>query len=186
MASTRSSQSLVRCAVELIETDGLDALTLSRVADHAGVSRATAYREFGDKDGLITSVAQHEIQNMITAMSTSVDLHGDPMTTVHSTVLFALGYLREHRAFVYVRDHEPHWLLNAALVIGDTRMNLVQTVAALVAPVMAQPDDSRLAVSPAQAAELVVRAVLSHTLIEQSALSDEEVADAVARSITPI
>jgi hypothetical protein len=63
-------------------------------------------------------------------------------------------------------------------------MNLVQTVAAMVAPVIAAPGDPRLTLEPMQAAELVVRTVLSHTLIERSTLTDEQVADAVARAIT--
>lgn len=184
MSTTRSCAALVDAAVGLIAESGLDSLTLSRVAGRAGVSRATAYREFGDKDGLIAAVAQREIGAMLAATLAAVDMRSDPRTIVRSTVLFALGYLRSHAAFTYVRDHEPHWLLNAVLVVGETRLNLVQTVAAMVAPVMADPADPQLALAPAQAAELVVRTVLSHTLIERSTLSDEEVAEAVTRAIT--
>lgn len=171
-------------AIGLIAEAGLDALTLSQVAERAGVSRATAYREFGDKDGLVAAVAQHEIAAMLAGTLSTVDLRAEPPAVVRSTVLFALSYLRTHPAFTYIREHEPHWLLNAALVVGETPMNLVQTVAAMVAPVMADPADPRLALAPVQAAELVVRTVLSHTLIEQSTLSDDEVADAVTRAIT--
>lgn len=184
MSSTRSSQALLRAAVDLIAQSGLDALTLSQVAGRAGVSRATAYREFADKEGLIGAVARSEVQAMLTAMLAEVDMFAEPPTIVRSTVLFALRYLRGHAAFTYIRDHEPHWLLNAALVVGDTPMNLVQTVAAMVAPVMAASGDRRLALQPEQAAELVVRIVLSHTLIEASTLSDDEIADAVTRAIT--
>lgn len=186
MSSTRSAQSLVHAAVDLIAENGLDALTLRQVASRAEVSRATAYREFGDKDGLISAVAQHEVQAMIAATLQGVDFGADPTAIVRSTVLFAMRYLRGHGGFRYIRDHEPHWLLNAVLVVGETApdggMNLVQTVAAMVAPVMAA--DDRLALQPIQAAELVVRTVLSHSLIEHSTLSDEQVADAVTRAIT--
>ena len=184
MSSTRSSETLVAAAVALIAEAGLDALTLRGVAERAGVSRATAYREFGDKDGLVAAVAQHEIAAMLTGTLAAVDMSGDPTAIVRSTILFALSYLRSHPAFTYVRHHEPHWLLNAVLVVGETPMNLVQTVAAMVAPVMAAPGDPRLALAPVQAAELVVRTVLSHTLIERSTLRDDEVADAVTRAIT--
>lgn len=184
MSSTRSSEALVAAAVMLIAESGLDALTLRQVAERAGVSRATAYREFGHKDGLVAAVAQHEISTMLAGTIAAIDMHAEPTAVVRSTVLFALGYLRSHPAFTYVRRHEPHWLLDAVLVVGETPMNLVQTVAAMVAPVMAAPDDPRLALAPAQAAELVVRTVLSHTLIERSTLSDDEVADAVTRAIT--
>lgn len=186
MSATRSSQVLVQAAVAMIAQSGLDSVTLSRVAARAGVSRATAYREFGDKEGLVTAVAQHEIAAMLAATLDGIDMKAEPTTIVRSTVLFALRYLRAHQAFTYIRDHEPHWLLNAVLVVGETRMNLVQTVATMVAPAIAAPPDSRLILQPVQAAEHVVRTVLSHTLIERSTLSDEQVADAVARAITRI
>lgn len=184
MSSTRSSEALQAAAVAVIADSGLDALTLSQVAERAGVSRATAYREFGDKDRLVAAVAQHEIAAMLTAALAAVDMKAEPTAIVRSTVLFALSYLRSHPAFTYIRHHEPHWLLNAVLVVGETPMNLVQTVAAMVAPVMGDPTEGRLALAPVQAAELVVRTVLSHTLIERSTLTDDEVADAVTRAIT--
>lgn len=184
MSSTRSSEALLQAAVELIAEGGLDSLTLSRVAARAGVSRATAYREFGDKDGLLAAVAQHEIQTMIAATLANVDMSADPMIIVRSTVLFAMRYLRAHGAFAYIRDHEPHWLLQAVLLIGETRTDLVQAVAAMVAAVMTRPDRAQPTLPAIQSAELVVRTVLSHSLIERSTLTDEQVADAVTRAIT--
>lgn len=182
MAATRSSTALVQAAVQLIAESGLDSLTLSQVAERADVSRATAYREFGDKDGLLSAVAQVEIAAMVAATLADTDLTDDPTTSAPAIVTAALRYLRNHAAFTYIRDHEPHWLLRAGLSVGDDQLNLVQTVATIVAPTMIEADG--LALEPVAAAEVVVRTVLSHTLIEGSALSDQQVADAVARAIT--
>lgn len=188
MPPTRSSEPLIRAAVALIAESGLDGLTLRRVAGRAGVSRATAYREFGDKDGLVGAVARHEVRAMIVATLAAVDMGADPPAIVRCSALFALRYLRGHSAFTYIRDHEPHWLLNAALVVDDAPtdrrpgMNLVQAVAAMVAPVIAAPGGG-LALRPLQSAEIMVRNILSHSLIEGSSLSDEQVAEAVARAI---
>lgn len=182
MAGTRFSAQLANAALQLIAESGLDSLTLSQVAERAAVSRATAYREFGDKDGLLSAVAQQEIATMTFAILGAVDLGAEPGNVVPAVVTAALGYLRSHAAFTYVRENEPHWLLRAGLTVGDHRMNLVQTVASLVAPtITAGP---ALALDPLQAAEVVVRTVLSHTLIEGSALDDQQVAEAVVRAIT--
>ncbi len=169
-------------ALQLIAETGLDSLTLSQVAERAGVSRATAYREFGDKDGLLSAVAQREIATMAAVVFAATDLHAEPRAVVSSVVTAALSYLRDHSAFTYVRDHEPHWLLRAGLPVGSNRLNLVQTVASLVAPAIT--GNPALALEPVQAAEVVVRTVLSHSLIEDSALDDQQVAEAVARAIT--
>lgn len=170
--------------MQLIAESGVDGLTLSQVAARAGVSRATAYREFGDKDGLISAVAQREIQNMVIETAAHLDMQADPATLVPSIILAALRFLRNHAAFTYVRDHEPHWLLHAVLLVDETRMNVVQTVAATVAPAISAAPNSRLLLPPLQAAEIVVRTVLSHTLIERSTLTDEEVAAAATRAIS--
>ncbi|MGV0738741.1 helix-turn-helix domain-containing protein [Mycobacterium syngnathidarum] len=183
MSPTRSSEALSAATLELIAESGIDALTLSQVAVRAGVSRATAYREFGDKDGLLSSVAQREIQRMMAETMANVNFDADPATAVPAVILKALHFLRNHAAFTYVRDHEPHWLLHAVLVIGQARMNLVETVAMTVAPVMDNRAGAGLALPVVQAAELIVRTVLSHTVIESSTLTDQQVAEAATRAI---
>lgn len=182
MATTRFSDDLVQATLALIAHDGIDSLTLSKVAAQAGVSRATAYREFGDKDGLLSAVAQDQIQNMSAYIVSCVDLQAHPSAIISGVVLAALRYLRNHRAFAYIRDHEPHWLLQAVLTVQNNRMDLVQTVASSIAPAIAATNP-RLAVSPIQAAEILVRTVLSHSLISNSTLTDSEVADAARRAI---
>jgi AcrR family transcriptional regulator len=182
MPATRSFDALMRSALQLIGERGVDSLTLSDVAAHAHVSRATAYREFGDKDGLIGALARHEIELMLAAVSADIDVDAEASALVASIVVSALHYLRNHAAFTYIRDHEPRWLLHALLAVGDSRMDLVQTVASFVAPAVTV-DATRLRIPAAQSAEVMVRAVLSHSLIERSTLSDHEVGEAVAHAV---
>lgn len=183
-SSTRSSDELLEAAVALIAESGLTGLTHGAVAARAGVSRATAYREFGDKDGLVSAVGRHEVAKMVAAAFTTVDITGPVFDTVRSTILFALGYLRDHRAFNYLRIHEPGWLLTLAITHEGTNLNLVESVAAFAEPFVAAGDDGALALPPRQAAEVVVRTVLSHALIQDSSLGDEVIAQTVARAIT--
>ncbi|MFI9412902.1 helix-turn-helix domain-containing protein [Nocardia gamkensis] len=182
-SSTRSSETLLDAAVALIADSGLDNLTLSAVAERAGVSRATAYREFGDKDGLVSAVGRNEIGRMVAAAYREIDLFAPAAEVARSSTLFALRYLRKHAAFGYIRRHEPARLLDVAITHGGSELNLVETVAAIAAPLIAARDDSALALSPVQAAEVVVRAVLSHALIQRSNLTDEQIADTVARAV---
>lgn len=184
MAATRSADALMDATIELIAESGVDTLTLSQVASRAGVSRATAYREFGDKDGLLSTVARREIRRMFETTVAEVDLGDDPRTVIPAIVVSALRYLRGHHAFSYVRVHEPHWLLQAVLTVGEHELNLVQTVAAVVASGGGVDGHPQLALPPVQAAEIVVRAVLSHTLVPGSALDDQQVGEAVARAVT--
>ncbi|MEV0709156.1 TetR/AcrR family transcriptional regulator [Nocardia aurea] len=183
-SSTRSSDALLDSAVELITESGVDGLTLSTVARRAGVSRATAYREFGDKDGLVAAVGRHEVGRMVAAAYGAIDLFAPVPEIARTATLFALRYLRDHRAFQYIRTHEPGRLLTIAIPHGDSELNLVETVATFAEPLIAARGDAMLALSPRQAAEVVVRTVLSHALISGSGLTDEQVAETAARAIS--
>ncbi|MGC4963439.1 TetR/AcrR family transcriptional regulator [Gordonia sp. DT218] len=48
---------LIRAAVELLETDGAQALSLRAAARRAGVSTAAPYRHFPDRNALLSAVA---------------------------------------------------------------------------------------------------------------------------------
>jgi AcrR family transcriptional regulator len=50
-------RALVVTALEIIGAEGLDALTLRRVGEKAGVSRSALYRHFDDKSALVARIA---------------------------------------------------------------------------------------------------------------------------------
>ncbi|MFD6397170.1 TetR/AcrR family transcriptional regulator [Nocardia sp. NPDC060249] len=183
-STTRSAEALHVAALELIAESGLDALTLVAVAERAGVSRATAYREFNDKDGLVAALGRAEIAKMVAVAYGQVDLFAPLPQVVRSITLFALAYLREHPAFGYIRRHEPAWLLDIAVAHDGAELNLVETVAALAAPLIATRADADLALPAVHAGEVVVRIVLSHILIQHSNLTDEQIAATAVRAIT--
>ncbi|MFC8043157.1 TetR/AcrR family transcriptional regulator [Nocardia sp. NPDC057353] len=181
---TRNAELLEQTALEMMGEIGLDALTLAAVAERAGVSRATAYREFGDKNGMIGAVARAEVAAMIARGYREVDLFAPLREVVHAAVRFALAHLRGHPVIRRVRDHEPRWLLDVAIAHRDSSTTLLDTVSAFVTPIVgARPDASDLAVPPEQAAEIIVRIVLSHILIPGSGLSDDEVAATAVRAV---
>lgn len=65
---------LVLAAMEILETSGIDALTLRHLADRAGVSRSTPYLYFKDKMALIDAVRVH---GLCTLIQTSKDAIAD-------------------------------------------------------------------------------------------------------------
>ncbi|GGP85787.1 TetR/AcrR family transcriptional regulator [Saccharothrix coeruleofusca] len=56
--------SLLRSALELVETTGSDQLSLRSVARAAGVSPNAPYRHYADKDDLLAAVAVHGFQQV--------------------------------------------------------------------------------------------------------------------------
>ncbi|WP_327096586.1 TetR/AcrR family transcriptional regulator [Nocardia vinacea] len=183
--ATQSSSLLVDTALAMMAEIGLDDLTLTAVARQAGVSRATAYREFGDKNGLIGAVSKIEVARMMSAAYLEIDMFSPVQQLAKDAVVFAIRYLRRHPVISRLRDREPAWLLNVAIEHEGSDLNLIETVGTFIAPLLAARDDSTsLIVTPAQAAEIAVRTALSHVLIERSNLTDEQVGEAVARAVS--
>ena len=61
----KKRSALVVSAIEILETDGLEALTLRHLAECAGVSRSTPYLYFKGKMALIDAVRLHGFQTLI-------------------------------------------------------------------------------------------------------------------------
>jgi AcrR family transcriptional regulator len=51
-------RALINSGIELLETEGLDKLSLRKVARKAGVSQTAPYSHFKDKDALMASIAE--------------------------------------------------------------------------------------------------------------------------------
>jgi len=49
---------LIQCGLELIEREGIHALTLREIGNQLGVSRSAAYRHFKDKAALLSAIAK--------------------------------------------------------------------------------------------------------------------------------
>lgn len=62
---------ILRCALDQLAEDGFAGMSIDRVARAAGVSKATIYRRFADKNDLVTAaIATYAIED-------AEDLHGD-------------------------------------------------------------------------------------------------------------
>ncbi len=121
---------------------------------------------------------------MLTAAADAIDFDAGTPALAAALVRFALDYLRAHRALGAVRDHDVDQLLRLVVPHAGADLTVIDLVARTVAPVLAvEPHAGRLRCQPLQAAELLVRTVLSVYLSPSDALSDDEIATAAAASV---
>ena len=64
---------LIQAAQEILETEGLAALSLRGVARRAGVSPAAPYHHFPDKRALLDAVAERGFDALTAAMTTRME-----------------------------------------------------------------------------------------------------------------
>jgi AcrR family transcriptional regulator len=73
---------LLRVAQEILENDGLGAVTLRAVGAAAGVSRGAPYRHFTDKSDLLAEVAAESLQTLTAAVDAAAREAIDPKTRI--------------------------------------------------------------------------------------------------------
>jgi len=85
-ADTRDA--IVAAAADLLGSAGADAVTTRAVADAAGVQAPAIYRLFGDKDGLLEAVVEHELAAHVAAKARAVrdadDGDADPVADLRA------------------------------------------------------------------------------------------------------
>ncbi|SIR94335.1 TetR/AcrR family transcriptional regulator [Williamsia sterculiae] len=175
---------LVDVGVGVISRFGARALSLTSVARHAGVGRATAYRMFGGRDALVAAIVDREVAVLSVHLGGWAAEKVTPEDKVRNQVVNVLAYIREHQALQYVLRNEPEEIA-AALVSGpdsESRSTVVDRIIDVCMPTM-DPAFAEVAIpDPRSAAELMVRIIYTFMLIPNTAMTDEQLADAVVRA----
>ena len=130
---------LLRVAREIVEKDGLAAVTLRAVGAAAGVSRGAPYRHFTDKSDLLAAVAAQALQTLAATVDGAARDTTDPVTRIdqalrayvemalRSPELYSFTFSTDVRVAASVELHEAGLGAYGALhrlVIGANRSNL--------------------------------------------------------------
>lgn len=172
MRDTAIDTQLLEAALDCFGTFGIRKTSLTDVAEQAGVSRSTVYRVFGDKEGLVRSVLQSEVQRFLALHDATVPAGASLTETLRHTIAFTLTYLNEHRVFQRVVAREPEQLMEI-VVQRPGQPSVIELIRpAAVDRLMSSGNADDLGVPIEQAAEWMVRAAVSMLLTPSSVLRD--------------
>ncbi len=104
-------RAMIDAALEIVGTEGAQALTLRAAARRAGVSQAAPYRHFADKEALLAAVAEEGFRAMTEAMRR--DTGGHPGDALGRFRALGLGYAG------FARDHPSHFRVMFGREIAD-------------------------------------------------------------------
>jgi AcrR family transcriptional regulator len=98
---TLSPDAIVQAATEVIATDGLDALTIRRLADDLGVRPMSLYTHFRDKDAILRAVAEQQLSHyqVTESASSPIDRLGQLMRAYYQLLIDHPVLLRLDAAF---------------------------------------------------------------------------------------
>jgi len=157
-----SRDAILAATREAVAARGPDKLTMSAVANAAGVSRPTLYRWFPTKDDLLSAIAVYEEEQFDLGVRALVDAHRSPARRLDAFLVFAVNYL--------------DGLIGSDPIGADPRFALqsfarslpvqVETLARLLGDALQQVPAVRTgALTSEQAAEMFLRVAISHYLV---------------------
>lgn len=82
---------ILDAALEVLIEVGLDQMTMLAVAERAGASKGTLYTWFGDRDGLLRSLIEHNADGSAERIAAGLDQDDDPADVLNA---YAIGLLR--------------------------------------------------------------------------------------------
>ncbi|WP_439030422.1 TetR/AcrR family transcriptional regulator [Gordonia terrae] len=175
---------MVDVGVGLVSRFGAKTLSLTSVARHAGVARATAYRMFGGRDALVAAIVEREVSLLRVKLMEWSETAPDAAGKVRAQVVNVLPYIRDHEALQYVLHKEPEEIVRALVATSDSAgPTLIHQIVAETLPDLEPEIGDQLFPNPRGAAEFLVRTIYSLMLIPDSFLSDEEIAELVVRAV---
>jgi TetR/AcrR family transcriptional regulator, regulator of autoinduction and epiphytic fitness len=101
--SPEKADAILGGAMQEFLVHGYAAATMDRVATAAGVSKATVYSHFGDKESLFAALVQNMAQQKISTFFGAKPLQGDPREVLPSLLAKALDQVScdaNHLAFI--------------------------------------------------------------------------------------
>ena len=104
-------RALVETAVQVIQDEGIEALTLRDVGARLGVSRTALYRHFDGKEALLARVASEGFKRFHAALAKAAE--GAEARGIDPLPAMALAYLR------FARAHPSHYQTMFSGVVTD-------------------------------------------------------------------
>lgn len=90
---------IIDAAVDIVADRGVTGLTMARLAQEAGIGRATLYKYFPDVEHVLLAHLARHLERQGARLRAAVATHGDPRAQLRAYLATLLGYLagQEHR-----------------------------------------------------------------------------------------
>ncbi|BEK92942.1 TetR/AcrR family transcriptional regulator [Nocardia seriolae] len=92
-------EELLRASLQLIESEGLAAVSLRKVAREAGVSPGAPYHHFADRAALMSALAARGFEILGAAMTSARETAPDPRAALIAMATGYVAFARDHSAY---------------------------------------------------------------------------------------
>lgn len=120
------SDAIFAATATIISRDGFGGLSMARIAQEAGIGRATLYKYFGDLDALLAAWHERTVTQHLELVTATAASHQDPIDALKHTLLAFGSMRRDHQ------DHAPAALLHGLPHVGRAHGHLRAHLRSLV------------------------------------------------------
>lgn len=113
--TTTRKQQIAESVMEVIASDGIQNLTMKKIADRIGVSDAALYRHFNTKNDMLVYVVGRIELGLISSIKEKAELQEDPLERLKQVLVQHLHYVEKNPAI-------PTILFSEALHYEDRRL----------------------------------------------------------------
>ena len=135
------------------------------------MSRATAYRVFGDKNGLVRAVAEAEVGTFLRRLDEAVPWESPLADALTEAITFTLDYLNHHAVLQRLIAKEPEQLTDLVMT-RPGESSLIEVLLPAVVERFVRTHHEVLRVPLDQAAEWLMRMAISLLLTPSTTLPD--------------
>ena len=164
--SADKANAILAGAIQEFLAHGYAATSMDRVAAAAGVSKATVYSHFQDKEGLFTALIQRMAQRKISLLHGAQSLVGEPQVVLSQFLTTALDQMRadpQHLAFVRLIIGESGRFPKLAQIFVQ---NMAKPGIEALTEYLATRSDLQLA-DPEATARIVIGALVHYMQIQE-------------------
>jgi AcrR family transcriptional regulator len=106
-------QEIIQATMEIVAEEGIQNLTMARLAKRTGITDGALYKHFGSKQEIVLAMVQ-EVQNSLSAfMRPQVAQYDDPLEKLQNVLRLQLEYLEQHKGV-------PRILFSEAVHAGNS------------------------------------------------------------------
>ena len=157
-----TAESILEAARTAIAQRGPGKLTLSAVANAAGISRPTLYRWFPTKEDLLAAITAYEEERFDVGLQLVIDAHRSPKRRLEAALRYLVNYLDESLMPDPI-GVDPEYALKSIAVSSGPH---IEILAGLLGDALLEVPAVRAgALTPAQASEMFLRMAYSHYFV---------------------
>lgn len=164
---------LLRAAGERFVANGIRATTMEDIAAAAGAGKATLYRYFPNKDGVIEELLAREGRRLQRHLMAARDGAGGGLDGIRAAFIAGVRFLTTHPILLAGREEEPAVLLERVLAAGGPLVE--PSLEFFATSIRVAASDSQVArVDADVAAEIIVRLTLSYFILPPMVLDVDD------------